>query len=649
MSNSNPTGPMGFLGTPSVGNTLTARPNSIEDADGINYSTARFQWLRDGEPISGATGQTYVLRAADLNAQISVSYSFTDFRGTQETVTSKPKLVLQQEAGGGSSTPPPTTNAIEAVPTPQNTSPDGPMGILGEAVVGQTLTARPNAIKDADGINYGTAKFQWLRDGELINGATGQTYDVASADIGAKISVAYTYYDNGGSFEVVVSDPRPTVPGTTPTPPPPPPPSVPSVPETPEQPETPTTPVPPVGHVNSGPVGNVVILGFPLENTNLLARTDALYDRDTIVEGSGRFQWLRDGEPIAGATGKIYTVTAEDRGAILSVQYSYTDSHGTVETVVSDPETPVPFPEGMEPETPATGGENPRTSPEENDGGAVTTSQNDVVIVTSAMNRVDGLGGTDTAVLAGDQSNYTVAFGPDGITATDRSSGGLGPVDLINFEFLDFGTEIDMFDGPMNLNLFGGHTGLAEADFEAFVEMYIAYFNRAPDAVGLAFWATAFANGTSLEEIAADFAGQPETLALYPAGASNIKFVSDVYQNVLGRVPDIDGLRFWTDALNNGDTDRGAFILSILNGVQDGSPDRAYLDLKTDLGAYFSVHRGMSNTDDAIQIMALFDGSQESVQTTVDAIDALYTSATSSDGGEFLMPLVGVLDDPFAG
>lgn len=81
MSNSTPVGPLVFLGDPNVGNTLIARPNGIADADGINFATETFQWLRNGQPISGATDQRYTLTAADQGAGISVSYSYLDFGG----------------------------------------------------------------------------------------------------------------------------------------------------------------------------------------------------------------------------------------------------------------------------------------------------------------------------------------------------------------------------------------------------------------------------------------------------------------------------------------------------------------------------------------------------------------------------------------
>jgi len=192
--------------------------------------------------------------------------------------------------------------------------------------------------------------------------------------------------------------------------------------------------------------------------------------------------------------------------------------------------------------------------------------------------------------------------------------------------------------------------------------MYIAYFDRAPDALGLSFWGSAYANGTSLEDIARLFNDQDETRDMYPDNLSNVRVVADVYDNVLGRAPDIDGLRFWTDVLDSGAVSRDAFILEILEGV-DASPsvgaspsfldrqlaDQAYLAMKTDIGALFAVHRGLSDVQDAADVMALFDGTVDSFQAAIAAIEADYSEAVSPETGEFLMPLIGVLDEPLLG
>ena len=79
------------------------------------------------------------------------------------------------------------------------------------------------------------------------------------------------------------------------------------------------------------------------------------------------------------------------------------------------------------------------------------------------------------------------------------------------------------------------------------------------------FWGSAFANGFSLEEIASLFLEQPETAATYPDTLSNLEFATQVYNNVLGRAPDDDGLNFWVGGLDSGLVTRDQFILEALN------------------------------------------------------------------------------------
>lgn len=266
--------------------------------------------------------------------------------------------------------------------------------------------------------------------------------------------------------------------------------------------------------------------------------------------------------------------------------------------------------------------------------------------------------GTDTAYYEGDQARYTLSIGPDGTTVTDRL-GEFGTDVLTSIEVLDF--ETNLFDGGFSLEQFGGLGGLSGEALETFIELYIAYFNRAPDAVGLSFWGTAFANGTSLEEMASLFVDQDETRETYPSDLSNSDFATAVYDNVLGRIPDQDGFDFWVGVLDDGSVSPDQFILAILGGAKADPPagasaefiaqqqaDRAYLANKTDIGTYFAVNRGMSDVDDATEVMELFDGTQSSIDAAVAATDVFFDEASAADGGAFLMPIVGILDDPFA-
>ena len=273
---------------------------------------------------------------------------------------------------------------------------------------------------------------------------------------------------------------------------------------------------------------------------------------------------------------------------------------------------------------------------------------------------VNGGAGIDTAVFSGAQSAYTLTLSAGSAVIQDRRGDGNGRDDLIGIELLDFDT--DYFPGTaFNLQQFGGPTSLSATDFENFIELYIAYFNRAPDAVGLNFWGTAFANGVSLEQSASFFIDQPETRETYPSDLSNTDVATAVYNNVLGRIPDQAGFDFWVNALDSGGVSRDQFILAILGGAKANPPDgasqdfidqqladRAYLANKTDIGAYFAVHKGMSDVDNASAAMAIFDGSQASINAAVAQIDSFHDAALNPTSGEFLMPIVGVLDDPFA-
>jgi hypothetical protein len=213
----------------------------------------------------------------------------------------------------------------------------------------------------------------------------------------------------------------------------------------------------------------------------------------------------------------------------------------------------------------------------------------------------------------------------------------------------------------MNLEFLGGPMALTEENFSDLIELYIAYFNRAPDAEGLNFWGSAFAEGISLEEIASLFLGQPETVAAYPASATNLEFATQVYSNVLGRDPDQGGLNFWVGQLDDGNVTRDQFILEVLRGAKadpaEGATqefidlqiaDRGYLADKTDIGTYFAVTRGLSDVAEANSIMQLFvRGVETTIDDAVSAVDQAYGDALSADGGDFLIQLVGVVEDPF--
>ena len=271
---------------------------------------------------------------------------------------------------------------------------------------------------------------------------------------------------------------------------------------------------------------------------------------------------------------------------------------------------------------------------------------------------IDGGEGLDTAVYSGNQSSYTLTLSTQGTTLVDRRSDGDGTDQLANLEALAFG---DNTGGPFDLTTFAGTQNLTETQMESFIELYIAYFNRAPDAIGLNFWGTAFATGTSLQQMATEFIDQDETRATYAPDLSNADFATAVYGNVLGRVADQEGYDFWVGVLDAGSVGRDQFILEVLGGAKADAPsdataafiaqqqaDQQYLETKTDIGAYYAVILGMSDVSNASAAMALYDGSADSVTAARSAIDGYHNAALDAESGEFLLQLVGVIDDPFA-
>ncbi len=80
------TGSVSISGSNDVGDTLSANTSSIEDLDGLGDFD--LQWMRDGQAISGATGSSYEITDADGGSALTVSVTFTDDIGNDESLDS---------------------------------------------------------------------------------------------------------------------------------------------------------------------------------------------------------------------------------------------------------------------------------------------------------------------------------------------------------------------------------------------------------------------------------------------------------------------------------------------------------------------------------------------------------------------------------
>ncbi len=104
---------------------------------------------------------------------------------------------------------------------------------------------------------------------------------------------------------------------------------------------------------------------------------------------------------------------------------------------------------------------------------------------------------------------------------------------------------------------------MGSAEFNAYVapvaRLYLAAFQRVPDEPGLINWVNYMRAGNTLDAIGDAFAASQEFTNRYGT-LSDTDFVTQLYQNVLGRAPDSAGLQYWTHLLATGTT-RGQVLV----------------------------------------------------------------------------------------
>ena len=182
-------------GTPQVEQTLTADTSSITDEDGLTNVSWSYQWTAGGTDIEGATSSNYTLVFADQGKTIKVKVSFTDDRGSNESLTSV---------------------ATVAVAAASNREATGAPSIGGTPQVDQTLTADTSPIADEDGLKNVSYSYQWIAGGADIDGATGASYTLTADEEGLAIQVRVTFSDDAGHQETLTSEatlavaPKPT-------------------------------------------------------------------------------------------------------------------------------------------------------------------------------------------------------------------------------------------------------------------------------------------------------------------------------------------------------------------------------------------------------------------------------------------------------
>ncbi|MBB5632868.1 putative cell wall-binding protein [Cryobacterium mesophilum] len=154
-----------ITGGSTFGDTLTAHAGTWVPSN----VTFAYQWKDNGSPISAANSDTYAPTADQVGSTITVTVT-----GSADHYADVSSTSLGVTIAAGTIT--------TAVPT-----------ISGNAVVGEVLTG--NAGTWAPGTAALT--YQWYADDVAIVGATGSTYTLAAADLGAIITVKVTGTQTG--------------------------------------------------------------------------------------------------------------------------------------------------------------------------------------------------------------------------------------------------------------------------------------------------------------------------------------------------------------------------------------------------------------------------------------------------------------------
>ncbi len=191
---------------------------------------------------------------------------------------------------------------VDAVLTARLTGTTVPT-IIGDAQVGEVL----EALAGAWGRAPVTVAFQWLADGVEIDGATGQTFTITADELGAELTVAATGSRTGYASETRTSEPTAAV---------------------------------QAGSLSAAPVPTIGVTGGVLAQSVALTANPGTWGPTPVAL---QYQWLRDGEPISGATSTIYVTAPADAGTEIALRVTGEKSGYTTVVRTSDPVGPVPF------------------------------------------------------------------------------------------------------------------------------------------------------------------------------------------------------------------------------------------------------------------------------------------------------------------
>ena len=186
-----------------------------------SWAETTITWRNAPSPGSVVASSGPVATSTSIALDVTPAVSGNGTVSFALTTSGATELQLASRERGGSLGP---QLSIQTADAPVNSSPPS---ISGTAQAGQVLTAAAGSWSGTQPISYG---YQWRRCDSAgancadIASATGQTYTLASADVGSTARVAVTATNTGGSGSagsaqtaVVAAAPAPPVNGSPPT------------------------------------------------------------------------------------------------------------------------------------------------------------------------------------------------------------------------------------------------------------------------------------------------------------------------------------------------------------------------------------------------------------------------------------------------
>jgi len=147
------------------------------------------------------------------------------------------------------------------------------------------------------------------------------------------------------------------------------------------------------------------------------------------------------------------------------------------------------------------------------------------------------------------------------------------------------------------------------SNYETVVQqLYVAYFGRPADPVGLSSFENAllaanaptdiqtlniaYSTTPAIKQLIDSFGTSAESVNLYGSGNTS-DFVTSIYKNVLGRAPLSTGLNYWSNAISSGSLSQGNAALAIMagalaNNTAQGQKDTALIGNRLIVAEYFT-------------------------------------------------------------